>query len=66
MLIVPIVGRIAHIETSGNTVTVLLAPVQITDVIERGKFLVSEDLNLSDAIVYSAHDLRMSTQHNAS
>jgi hypothetical protein len=50
------VGRIAHMETSGNTVTVLLAPVQITDVIESGRFLVSEDLNLDDSIVYSAPD----------
>ena len=50
------VGRIAHLQTSGDTVTVLLAPVQITDVIEKGRFLVSQDIDLGGAIVYSAPD----------
>jgi hypothetical protein len=50
------VGRIAHLQTSGDTVTVLLAPVQITDVIDTGRFLISQDLDLGSAIIYSAPD----------
>ncbi len=50
------VGRIVRLQSSGGTVTVSLAPVQITDVIEKGSFLFSADLDPSGAIIYSAPD----------
>jgi hypothetical protein len=48
------VGRIGRISRSGNIVTVKLAPVQITDVIQEGHFLINSPFRVQDLIVYSA------------
>jgi hypothetical protein len=50
------VGRIAQITRQGDTVTVKLAPVQITEVIREGHFLIDSAFNPQDLIVYTAPD----------
>ncbi|MEP6547292.1 MAG: hypothetical protein ABJD53_07475 [Gammaproteobacteria bacterium] len=50
------VGRIGQITTQGNVVTVKFAPVQITDVIEEGHFIVDGDVDPKQMIVYEAPD----------
>ena len=50
------VGRIGQLQRSGDSVTVRLAPVQITEVIKEGHFIASGPLHPQDLIVYSAPD----------
>jgi hypothetical protein len=50
------VGRIGQLQRNGDTVTVRLAPVQITEVIKEGHFIASGPLHPQDLIVYSAPD----------
>ncbi len=50
------VGRIGTISRSGGTVTVKLAPVQITDVIQEGHFLINSPFSVRDLIICSAPD----------
>jgi hypothetical protein len=49
-----VVGRVARLEKSGNLVTVVLAPVQITDVIQEGKFIFDSDIDPSKMLIYVA------------
>ena len=51
------VGRIGQLQRNGDTVTVRLAPVQITEVVQQGHFIVSGELHPENFIVYSAPDL---------
>jgi len=50
------VGRIGQITRAGGTVTVKLAPVQITEVIHQGHFLIDSNFRPQDLIVYTAPD----------
>jgi hypothetical protein len=50
------VGRIAQLKRSGDTVTVKLAPVQITEVIHEGHFLIDSGFDPQNLIVYTAPD----------
>ncbi len=50
------VGRIGQMSRSGDTVTVKLAPVQITEVIHEGHFLIDSDFKPQNLIVYTAPD----------
>jgi hypothetical protein len=50
------VGRIGTISRSNGAVTVKLAPVQITDVIQDGHFLINSSFSVNDLIIYSAPD----------
>ena len=50
------VGRIGQLLRSGNTVTVKLAPVQITEVIHEGHFLIDSDFDPQNLITYTAPD----------
>jgi hypothetical protein len=50
------VGRIGQITRAGGTVTVKLAPVQITEVIHQGHFLIDSNFNPQDLIAYTAPD----------
>jgi hypothetical protein len=50
------VGRVAAIERTGDQVSALLGPVQLTDLVKRGKFSYHQPLDLSQAIAYVAPD----------
>jgi len=50
------VGRIGQLQRSGDTVIVRLAPVQITEVVQEGHFMVSGPFHPQDLIVYTAPD----------
>jgi hypothetical protein len=51
------VGRILYIKREGDTVKVVLGPIQLTDVIRNGDFGMSEDINPGNALVYINPDL---------
>ncbi|HMG84981.1 MAG TPA: hypothetical protein VK574_04530 [Terracidiphilus sp.] len=51
------VGRILYIKRDGDTVKVVLGPIQLTDVIRNGDFGMSEDINPGNALVYINPDL---------
>lgn len=48
------VGRIGQLTRSGGSVTVKLAPVQITEVIKDGHFIFDGDVDATQMIVYEA------------
>jgi hypothetical protein len=50
------VGRVLSLNRQGDTVKVILGPVQITDVIRNGNFEMDENINLSNMISYVAPD----------
>jgi hypothetical protein len=50
------VGRVVAIERNGDQVSALLGPVQLTDLVKRGKFSYHQPLDLSQAIAYVAPD----------
>jgi hypothetical protein len=51
-----VVGRVAELSRDGDTVTVKLAPVQITEIVKKGTFMINSDFNPKDLIVYTAPD----------
>jgi hypothetical protein len=59
------VGRIGQLQRNGATVTVRLAPVQITDVIKKGHFIVNGPLHPKNFIIYSAPDFPAAVDLNA-
>ena len=50
------VGRVLALERHGDQVSAILGPVQLTDLIKRGKFSYHQPLDLSQAIAYVAPD----------
>ena len=51
-----IVGRIGQLTRDGDTVTVKLAPVRITDIIKKGTFMMHSTFNAKDLMIYTAPD----------
>jgi hypothetical protein len=50
------VGRVVKMSNNGTLVTVKLAPVQITEVIKDGHFLIDSDVDVKSLITYEAPD----------
>jgi hypothetical protein len=50
------VGRVVALERHGDEVSAILGPVQLTDLVKRGKFSYHQPLDLSQAIAYAAPD----------
>jgi hypothetical protein len=50
------VGRVLALERHGDQVSAILGPVQLTDVVKRGKFSVDMPLDLNQAIAFVAPD----------
>lgn len=50
------VGRILSLNRNGDSVKVILGPVQLTDVIRNGHFEMNEDIDLNNMISYVAPD----------
>jgi hypothetical protein len=50
------VGRVVALERHGDQVSAILGPVQLTDLVKRGKFSYHQPLDLSQAIAYAAPD----------
>jgi hypothetical protein len=51
-----VVGRIGQLTRDGDTVTVKLAPITLTDVIKKGTFLMDSSFSAKDLIFYTAPD----------
>ncbi len=51
-----VVGRVGQLNRDGDTVTVKLAPVQITEIVKKGTFMMHSDFNPKDLIIYMAPD----------
>ena len=50
------VGRVLSLNRQGDTVKVILGPVQLTDVIRNGNFEMNENIDLNNMISYVAPD----------
>jgi len=50
------VGRVLSIKRSGDTATVIMGPVQITDVIRNGDFAMDQAIDMNNMISYVAPD----------
>jgi hypothetical protein len=50
------VGRIVGLKRQGDSVTAFLAPVQLTDVIKKGHFAMSQKVDVANMLTYSAPD----------
>jgi len=51
-----IVGRVGQLTRDGDTVTVKLAPVKITEIIKKGTFMMNSTFSAKDLIIYTAPD----------
>ena len=51
-----VVGRIGQLTRDGDTVTMKLAPITLTDVIKKGTFLMDSGFSAKDLIFYTAPD----------
>jgi hypothetical protein len=51
-----VVGRVGQVSRDGDTVTVKLAPVAITEVIKKGTFMLDSAFNPKDFLFYTAPD----------
>ncbi|HEY6618330.1 MAG TPA: hypothetical protein VIY68_02185 [Steroidobacteraceae bacterium] len=51
-----VVGRVGQLTRNGDTVTVKLAPVQITEIVKKGTFMMHSDFSPKDLIIYMAPD----------
>ena len=51
-----VVGRVGQLTRDGDTVTVKLAPVNITDIIKKGTFMMHSTFSAKDLIIYTAPD----------
>lgn len=51
-----VVGRVGQLKRDGDTVTVRLAPVKITEIIKKGTFMMDSTFNAKDLIIYTAPD----------
>ena len=66
-----VVGRVGQLTQNGDTVTVTLTPVQITDIVKKGTFMMHSDFSPKDLIIYMAPDFpntidNTAAQHPAS
>lgn len=59
------VGRIGQLQRNGDTVIVRLAPVEITEVVKEGHFIVDGKFHPQDMIVYVAPDFPSTLDLNA-
>ena len=50
------VGRILRLKREGNSVTAFLGPVQLTDVIKKGHFAMSQKVDVANMLTYVAPD----------
>ncbi|HEY1655264.1 MAG TPA: hypothetical protein VGF86_09140 [Candidatus Tumulicola sp.] len=50
------VGRVLHVDRTGNDVRVVLGPVQITDVFQKAHFVLDQPLDLTKVIAVAAPD----------
>ena len=50
------VGRVLSIKRSGDTATVIMGPVQLTDVIRNGDFAMDQAIDMNNMISYVAPD----------
>ncbi|HEY2682665.1 MAG TPA: hypothetical protein VGI93_04085 [Steroidobacteraceae bacterium] len=60
-----VVGRIGQITRDGDSVTVKLAPINLTDVIKKGTFLMDSGFSAKDLLFYSAPDFPNTIDNNA-
>ena len=51
-----VVGRVGQISRNGDTVTVKLAPVSLTEVLKKGTFILDSTFSAKDLLFYSAPD----------
>ena len=51
-----VVGRVGQLKRDGDTVTVKLAPVTITEIIKKGTFMMHSTFSAKDLIIYTAPD----------
>jgi hypothetical protein len=51
-----VVGRVGQLKRDGDTVTVKLAPVTITQIIKKGTFMMHSTFSAKDLIIYTAPD----------
>jgi hypothetical protein len=51
-----VVGRVGQLTRDGDTVTVKLAPVKITEIIKKGTFMMNSTFSAKDLIIYTAPD----------
>jgi hypothetical protein len=51
-----VVGRVGQLKRDGDTVTVKLGPVKITEIIKKGTFMMDSTFNAKDLIIYTAPD----------
>jgi hypothetical protein len=51
-----VVGRIGQLTRDGDTVTVRIAPITLTDVIKKGTFLMDSSFSTKDLVFYTAPD----------
>ncbi len=48
------VGRILNLRREGKLVTVVLGPIQLTDVIKNGKFAMNQPIDVANVLAYPA------------
>lgn len=60
-----VVGRVGQLTRDGDTVTVRLAPVQITEIVKKGTFMMHSDFKPTDLIIYMAPDFPSTIDANA-
>ncbi len=51
------VGRIIWMQRNGEDVKVILGPIQLTDVINKGEFAMSSPIDMNNVLVFTAPDL---------
>jgi hypothetical protein len=51
------VGRIIWMQRNSNEVKVILGPIQLTDVINKGEFAMSSPIDMNNVLVFTAPDL---------
>ena len=51
-----VVGRVGQISRDGDSVTVKLAPVALTEVVKKGTFMLNSTFSTKDLLIYSAPD----------
>ena len=51
-----VVGRVGQLKRDGDTVTVKLAPVSITEIVKKGTFMMDSSFSAKDLLIYTAPD----------
>jgi hypothetical protein len=60
-----VVGRIGQITRDGESVTVKLAPINLTDIIKKGTFFMDSGFSTKDLLFYNAPDFPNTIDNNA-